>query len=198
MARKRSLDDGPVLRAEILATASRLFYERGYDATSIRDLADTVGISSSTMYHHFANKQDILYAIIVPFMQDFDAAIVPMLRDGTRSPEDRLAQAARLHVEIADDRRPELLTGNPFRNALTPDQLRQTVALQQTYHDAVRDVIVEGCTSGAFATEDVELTTMAILDMLNGVREWFRKDGRLTRDELVARYQRMIARLLHP
>nr|WP_163573592.1 TetR/AcrR family transcriptional regulator [Fodinicola feengrottensis] len=98
MARKRSLDDGPVLRAEILATASRLFYERGYDA-SIRDLADTVGISSSTMYHHFANKQDILYAIIVPFMQDFDAAIVPMLRDGTRSPEDRLAQAARLHVK---------------------------------------------------------------------------------------------------
>ncbi|WP_390624330.1 hypothetical protein [Fodinicola feengrottensis] len=80
---------------------------------------------------------------------------------------------------------------------MTPDQLRQTVALQQTYHDAVRDVIVEGCTSGAFATEDVELTTMAILDMLNGVREWFRKDGRLTRDELVARYQRMIARLLH-
>lgn len=198
MARKRSLDEGPVLRAEILATASRLFYVRGYDATSIRDLADAVGISSSTMYHHFTNKQEILYGIIQPFMQDFDDAIVPMLRDTSLPPQERLAEATRLHIEIADDRRPELLTGNPFRNALGPEQLRLVVGLQRAYHDAVKDTIVEGCAAGVFATEDVSLTTMAVLDMLNGVREWFHKDGALTRDELITHYQRMVARLLRP
>jgi len=196
VARKRSLDEGPALRSEILATASRLFYEHGYAAASIRDLAEAVGISSSTMYHHFKNKQDILHAIILTFMQDFNDAIVPVLRDTSRPPARRLAEAARLHIEISDDRRPELLTGNPFRNALGPEQLRQTVALQRAYHAAVRDTISAGVADGSFVAEDVTFSTMAVLDMLNGVREWFHKDGRLTREEVVVLYQGMILKLL--
>lgn len=196
MARKRSLDDGPVLRAEILATAARLFYAHGYGTTSIRDIAEAVGISSSTMYHHFTNKQDVLHAIILTFMRDFDDAIVPVLTDRGLPPQKRLAEAVRLHIEISDDRRPELLVGNPFRNALGPDQLRQTVALQRTYHDAVRDAIADGCADGTFATTDITMSTMAVLDMLNGVREWFHQDGKLTREEVITHYQRMITKLL--
>ena len=196
VARKRSLDEGPELRSAILATASTLFYEHGYAATSIRDLAEAVGISSSTMYHHFKNKQDVLHAIILTFMQDFNDAIVPVLRDPSRPPAERLSEAARRHIEISDDRRPELLTGNPFRNALGPDQLRQTIALQRSYHSAVRDTIAAGCADGSFITDNVTLATMAVLDMLNGVREWFHKDGPLTREKIIAHYQQMIAKLL--
>lgn len=51
MARKKSLDLGPVLHEQILRSASTLFDERGYSGASIRDIAAAVGISSSTMYH---------------------------------------------------------------------------------------------------------------------------------------------------
>src|SRR5690348_434073 len=111
MARKRSLDEGPVLRGEIMNRAAALFYERGYAATSIRDIADAVGISSSTMYHHFTNKQDVLHAIISRFMTDFVAATVPVLRDTTVPPVHRVRSLVRLHLTISDDRRPELLIG---------------------------------------------------------------------------------------
>jgi AcrR family transcriptional regulator len=197
MARKRSLDEGPVLRSKIMDRAAALFYERGYAATSIRDIADAVGISSSTMYHHFTNKQDVLHAIVSNFMADFAAATVPPLRDRTQSPTERIRRMVRLHLEISDDRRPELLIGNPIRYALNPEQQREGIGFQQEYHDAVREVIAQGCATGEFHTEDLELTTMAVLDMLNGVREWFRSSGPLTRDEIVDRYARIVLKILH-
>lgn len=196
MARKRSLDEGPVLRGQILENASRLFYERGYGETSIRDIADAVGISSSTMYHHFANKQDVLHAVVSRFMTDFVEATVPVLRDRSLSPTERIRRTVRLHIEMSDDRRPELLVGNPIRYALDAEQKRGGIELQTAYHDAVQDVLVEGCGSGEFRVADTSVTTMAVLDMLNGVREWFSPLGSLTRSQIVERYVDLVLVLL--
>jgi AcrR family transcriptional regulator len=196
VARKKSLDEGRVPREEILQRASLLFYERGYGATSIRDIAEAVGLSSSTMYHHFANKQDVLYAIVSRFMTDFVEATVPVLRDTAVSPTERVRRIVRLHIEISDDRRPELLIGNPIRYALDPAQREHATALQIAYHDAVRDTIAEGCGTGEFRAQDVSMTTMAILDMLNGIREWFSPTGRLSRAELIERYTGLVFTML--
>ncbi|MGP4014661.1 TetR/AcrR family transcriptional regulator [Saccharopolyspora sp. 5N708] len=196
MARKRCLDEGPVLRGKIMERASELFYERGYAATSIRDIAEAVGISSSTMYHHFTNKQEVLHAIIANFMADFVAATVPVLRDQGRTPTERIREVVALHLKISDERRPELLIGNPIRYALNPRQQRDGIAAQTQYHDAVRAVIEEGLATGEFEVADVDLTTMAILDMLNGVREWFRHSGRLTLDEITDHYTTTVLKIL--
>jgi AcrR family transcriptional regulator len=196
VARKKSLDEGRVPREEILERASLLFYERGYGATSIRDIAEAVGLSSSTMYHHFANKQDVLYAIVNRFMSDFVDATVPVLRDQALSPTDRIRRTVRLHIEISDDRRPELLIGNPIRYALDPAQREHATGLQIAYHDAVRDAIIEGCRTGEFRVADVSITTMAILDMLNGIREWYSPTGRLSLDEVIGRYTDMVLTML--
>jgi AcrR family transcriptional regulator len=196
VARKKSLDEGRVPKEEILQRASQLFYERGYGATSIRDIADAVGISSSTMYHHFANKQDVLYAIVSRFMSDFVDATVPVLRDEALSPAERIRRVIRLHIEISDERRPELLIGNPIRYALDLTQREHAIALQTAYHDAVRDTIAEGCRAGDFQVTDVSITTMAVLDMLNGIREWFAPTGRLNRAELIERYTGLVFTML--
>ncbi|TDD56962.1 TetR/AcrR family transcriptional regulator [Nonomuraea terrae] len=196
MARKRSLDEGPVLRERIMGQASALFQERGYAATSIRDIAEAAGISSSTMYHYFQNKQEVLYAIITKFMADFLAATVPVLQDRTRPPTARIREIVRVHLEMSDDRRPELLIGNPIRYALSPDQRREGIHLQKAYHDAVRDVIAEGCATGEFQVDDAGMATMAVLDMLNGVREWFRRSGPLSRDEVVHHYTTFVCKIL--
>ncbi|WP_051341801.1 TetR/AcrR family transcriptional regulator [Pseudonocardia spinosispora] len=196
MARKKSLDDGPVPHDQILKHASTLFYERGFGATSIRDIANAAGISSSTMYHHFTNKQDVLHAVVSRFMTDFVDATVPVLRDAGLSPTERIRRTVRLHIEISEDRRPELLTGNPIRNALAPENRDHGLELQRTYHDAVHDTIDAGCRSGEFVVRDVRITTMAILDMLNGIREWFSPAGPLTRAEIVDRYVDLVMAVL--
>jgi len=185
-----------VLAGEIMTKAGELFYERGYGATSIRDIAEAVGISSSTMYHHFTNKQEVLFAIVSNFMSDFVEATVPGLRDRTRTPTERIRDCVRTHLRFSEERRPELLVGNPIRYALNAEQQRTGIGFQQTYHDAVREVIEEGCATGEFQVEDIDVTTMAVLDMLNGVREWFRRPGRLTLDEIIGRYQKLVLGLL--
>ena len=196
MARKKSLDDGRLPRQEILHRASLLFYERGYQATSIRDIAQAVGISSSTMYHHFADKQEVLYEIVSGFMSDFVRATVPLLRDESLTPAERIRRVIALHIEISDDRRPELLIGNPIRYALDPEQRAYASGLQITYHNAVRDVIAAGSQSGEFQVADASVATLAMLDMLNGIREWFSPSGRLSRDEIIDRYTSLVFAML--
>jgi hypothetical protein len=112
------------------------------------------------------------------------------------TPTERIRHAVRLHIEFSDDRRPELLVGNPIRNALDPEHRDLGLKLQRAYHDAVRDAIDEGRRSGEFTVRDVSVTTMAVLDMLNGIREWFSPAGPLTRSEIIDRYVDLVLTVL--
>lgn len=179
-----------------MSVSARLFYERGYSATSIRDIAEAAQISSSTMYHHFRNKQEVLHAIVTRFMTDFVDATEPVLRDRSLSPTERIKRIVRIHIQFSDDRRPELLVGNPIRNALAADQRREGIRLQSAYHDAVRDTIADGVETKEFDVDNVGIATMAVLDMLNGVREWFHPGAPLSRDELVEQYVALVPKLL--
>ena len=59
-------------RAEILAVASELFGEQGYEATSLREIAERLGITKAALYYHFPSKQDIARALLTPLIEDFD------------------------------------------------------------------------------------------------------------------------------
>lgn len=64
-------------RADVLDAAARLFSEQGYQQTSTRQIAAAAGLKAGSIYHHFKNKEDILHALIQPFIAD----IVPAFRD---------------------------------------------------------------------------------------------------------------------
>lgn len=196
LARKRSLDEGPAVRQSILDAGARLYSDRGFRATSIRDLAESAGISSSTMYHHFANKQEILYAILMDFMRSFVAEIVPLLLERTRSPQDRISEAVRLHLWISERDRLKLVIGAPLRYELNEKQRQSLTALQRLYRDAFRGAIEDGVRDGSFSVARPQLSTIAILDMLNGVREWIDPSGPTSFNEIVDHYQTLVLRQL--
>jgi hypothetical protein len=103
----------------------------------------------------------------------------------------RIRRVVRLHIEFSDDRRPELPGSH-----LDPAYRDLAVKLRRDYHDAVREAIDDGCRSGEFTIRDVSVTTMAVLDMLNGIREWFSQSGPLTRSEIIDRYQDLVMTIL--
>jgi TetR/AcrR family transcriptional regulator, cholesterol catabolism regulator len=196
VARKKSLDAATPLRTQILDTASRLFYAQGFAATSIRQIADAVGISSSTLYHHFPDKQGVLDAVLTRFANDFVAELLPLLQDAAVAPPERIARAVRAHIVISAARRPELLLGNPIHHALSPGQNDRWVSAQREYHYAMRSTVADGVARGLFDVPDPTTATLAIMDMLNGVRAWFRPDGALSLEAVSARYVGYALRLL--
>jgi TetR/AcrR family transcriptional regulator, cholesterol catabolism regulator len=196
VARKRSLDEGPVVRESILSAGARLYSTRGFRATSIRDLADAAGISSSTMYHHFGNKQEILYAILMDFMRSFVGEIIPVLQERSRTPVQRIAEAVRLHLWISERDRLKLVIGAPLRSELSERQSQSLRVLQRDYRDAFRGAIQDGIDDGVFEAGNPLLSTTAILDMLNGVREWLDPAGPAPFEEVAEYYQGIVLKTL--
>jgi AcrR family transcriptional regulator len=174
---------------DILSRAAALYSQRGYHAVGIRDLAEAVGLSTSTLYHYYATKQDILFAIISRFLAEFTPRLVAGLRDTSVPPRGRLVQAVTEHVQLTVTRSEELLAGSPVLNALSAEQRARIAAMRREYRDAVRDVIAEGVAAGQFHVSDPLLTAMAMLDMLDGIRSWYHLDGPLSLSELAARYR---------
>lgn len=181
--------NGVPMADHILSVAAELFSERGYHAVGIRELADAVGLSTSTLYHYYPTKREILFAIIERFLQQFSEQLLSGLRDRDQPPGLRLERAVIQHVVMTVSRRQELLVGSPVLNALSADQQARIADLRRQYRDAVRDVIAEGVDSGDLHAPDPLLTAMAILDMLDGIRSWYHPGHRLPLETLAERYR---------
>jgi len=99
----------PEPRQEILRTAARLFQQRGYDATSMNDVAAALKLSKGGLYHHFQSKDEILFHIMSHAMQITEDRVINVVRrvdagriDATRADvtEERLRTLIRLHIQV--------------------------------------------------------------------------------------------------
>lgn len=179
--------NGDSMSNRILAAATALFYEQGYNGTTMREIASAVGIKAGSLYNHFAAKEDILFEIC-------HGVLVEMLRDAQRalatatSCEARLRRLVEFHVRFcAEDR---------FRSKVADDQLhvlsdarrQQVLDIRDTYEQLFRDILAAGRETEGWEVDDVAVVTFALATMANSVYVWFRDDGRLTADAVASIY----------
>ena len=157
---------------QVLETATRLFTERGYDAASIRDLAAALAMRPSSLYHHFAGKQQILFAICFGLQSDFNAAVMPVFHQG-KGPVETIRDVIGEHIRFSLARRGEVLVNTRERRSLPPELRAQVNGLRRAYRDALVAVIEQGRRQGLFSVEDPKLAAMAVFDMVNGMFQWF-------------------------
>ena len=171
---------------QVLKTATRLFTERGYEASSIRDLAAELAIRPSSLYHHFPGKQDILFTICFGMQRDFNAQVLPALSSG--KPEEAIRRTIREHILFSQRRKGEVLVNIRERRSLPPRLRARVNALRRQYRDAVAGVIDEGRRQGAFHLREPRLAAMAILDMANGQAIWFKPRDQADLERLAEDY----------
>ena len=187
--------EAPSRRRAIEDVASALFHERGYPATSVRDIARALDIRGASLYAHVTSKEDVLWSIVDRAASTFEEAANRATAATThRSPADRLSGLVRAHVEaIAAD--PELASVfvSEWRH-LSAARRAAILKRRDAYEARFRKLIVEGMATGDFGSTDPGLAATFILTALNGLATWYRPDGRLRPDRIADHYAELALR----
>jgi AcrR family transcriptional regulator len=185
---------------EIRQAALEQFAQVGYEATTMREIAGSVGIKAASLYNHFGSKEAILWDLTLTALTELaagsDAASSAL--PANAASRERLAAFVAAHVTFHASHRNQALVVNGQLGALSAPHYRRAVALRAAYESALRTIVEVGVTAGDFATPDLRVTTFAILQMGVAVSAWYRPDGQLTIDELCAIYVELAEKMLAP
>lgn len=186
----------PSRRRAIEDVASELFRDRGYAATSVRDIARALDLQGASLYAHVASKEDVLWAIVDRAAGRFEAAAETALDNAHLDPAAAVAALVRAHVRvITDDVGAAGVFVHEWR-ALGPDRRAAVLERRDAYERRLRGLIGTGIADGAFAMTDPALAAATILTALNGVVAWYRPGGRLAPDRVADQLADLVLRML--
>jgi AcrR family transcriptional regulator len=169
-------DDGIRTRREdLFAAAAEIFWEKGYHATSMGDLAAAMQMGQSSLYHHIDSKETLLYEMSESSMRNITEAAVSAT---SADPEDRLREIIALHVGSLLQDRSRHATALIELRSLQAGQRESIVELRSRY-DQLIDAAVSDVqkATGRWAGVPTRLVRFALLGMLNWTVFWYASDG---------------------
>ncbi len=197
MARTTEGNGTPVPQ-RLLAAATRLFAERGYDRTSVQEIVEAAGVTKGALYHYFGSKDDLLHEIygrVLRLQQerldafaDSDAPVAERLRGAA-------ADVVITTIEHLDD------ATIFFRSMhqLSPEKNKQVRAERRRYHERFRALIEEGQQDGVFSTATpADLVVDYHFGSVHHLASWYRPDGPLTPQQVADHLADLLLRALRP
>lgn len=177
-------------REELLRVSAKLFREKGFDGTTIRDISSAAGMHSGSPFYHFKTKQDILVAVMEH-----------ALTEGLRKTEEIVELALPAEEKLQRLIRVQLGTifedGNDFVpvllydwRSLTPANRRRIVALKDRY-DAAWQRVIDDLKSAGHLPGDAKLVRLLIFGAVNWTGTWYRLGGRLSLDQVAENAARL-------
>ncbi|MFJ5711241.1 TetR/AcrR family transcriptional regulator [Streptomyces sp. NPDC093105] len=185
----------PEAARRLLVAAVEAFAERGYHATTTRDIAGRAGMSPAALYIHYKTKEELLHRISrIGHDRALEILRAAELRDG--APSGRLADAVRSFVRWHAERHTTARVVQYELDALGPEHRAEIVELRRETEATVRRIIEEGVAVGEFDVADPAGTTVAVLSLCIDVARWFNVQGRRTPDEVGAFYADLVLRMV--
>lgn len=170
----------------ILRTAAGLFRRQGYERTSVRDIAEALGMTSGSLFYHFASKEELLVAVMEEGVRD----VMLSVRDGpageTRLPERLLAMMG-CHLKALLGPKLDAMTVLLYEwRSLSPGSQARVLASRDTYESLWMPPLREAAKAGLIDADTV-LVRQTVLGALNWTAQWYRPGGRLDVDALALR-----------
>ncbi|WP_182377761.1 TetR/AcrR family transcriptional regulator [Nocardioides sp. WS12] len=180
----------------VLAGALGVFAEQGYHGASIRQIAARADLSVPGLYHHYGSKQEILVDLMLAVMGDLlgrSRGALASAGDGSLERLDALVESLlRFHMF----RQEQAFVASSEIRSLLPENRSAYVALRDEQQRMLEDLITDGETEGVFATPSPREAARAVSTLCVGVASWYRQDGSMEVDEIVADYLVMVHGLL--
>lgn len=168
----------------IRSAAVQLFYERGFEATSQRQLADAVGLQVASLYNHIKNKEQLLAEIMKGAMHQLMASTKAALRE-VSSPEEQfvafMSEGIRFHAE----HRVEAFVGNTELRALSARNRRTVVELRNKYEKQLESILEDCVANGSVSVPDTRMAAYAGVAICVHVASWYRAEGELSLDQVI-------------
>ena len=195
MARETVVDS----RQEILRTAARLFQQRGYDATSMNDVAAALRLSKGGLYHHFQSKDEILFEIMDHAMEITQERVLNPVRS-IADPEERLRALIRLHIEVMLSPRDREITVMLHENHPLPPALRKRInARKKEYIHFLESLMAEVQENGRKKAShplkgkvSPRAAAFALLGMINWIYQWYKPEGDLQAPDLIPQFTDLV------
>ena len=171
-------------RAEVVLGAARVFAERGYDQTSVPELAEALGLAAGSLYHYVPSKEELLRAICDQLMDPLLEQAEALLAE-PREPDEQLRALVRLWVEHVVAHRDHMLVFQQERHLIERGAAWRGVrASRKAFERLAEDALARAGAGSA----DPRLALSALLGMVNHTAQWYRPRGRLDATEIADGY----------
>lgn len=175
---------------QIFFAAAQLFCEQGYDATSMSDIGDAIGVTKAAIYHFVpGGKQELLFAIINYGMDTVDEVVIGPARE-VKDAEQRLRAIITNHAKLVM-RRSTKGGYNPVTvvtdevASLSPTQRKKINLRKRVYMDFVRETLQQLKEEGKFKEQlDVTVVAFSLIGTIIWLGHWYRPDGKLSSEQV--------------
>ncbi len=176
-------------RDRILEEAVKLFYERGFNGTTLDDIAGKLGVTKPFIYTHFRSKVELLEAICRPTIEMSQAAIAQAAGQGG-SAASRLYSGIVAFSKVVLQRQANIAVYFREEKNLSAAGLNDINTLRKRFDRLLSDLLEEGVQAHEFRVADVRVAALAIGGMVSWAYTWYQPDGRLSIDEVGAKLAR--------
>ena len=177
-------DDASQRYRAILETAARIICAKGYEGTSMQEIADACKLTKAGLYHHIKNKEHLLIEIMSYGLDVFEEHVLANVRD-IADPVERLKRCMDLNVKVVTQRWSKEITIILHENAALGDEGAQRInARKKAYVRFLESSIAEAIARGQFRPVNPTVAAFSFLGMVLWTYKWFRTDGALSDDEI--------------
>lgn len=177
-------------REQIFTAGARLFAEKGYERTSLQEVADLLGVTKPALYHYYSSKEQLLFEIM-SFVMDRVLADVAEVSESDLPPREKLRKFVRRYVGFFAARPNEHTIMSTAVDSLGPEFRAVVLDRQRLYLNHVRTIASELIAPGSGLDETS--VAFALLGSMNWLFKWYAPEGRITPEKLVEDFVKIYA-----
>jgi|SRR5678816_4445781 len=169
--------------AEIYRTAAQIILRKGYDATSINDIANALGMTKAGLYHYINGKKELLFDIMNFGLDELDEEVATPAGE-IAEPAERLRFIIASHAQLVTRGQGAITILVDEITALTPAQNRIITRRKREYFNRLRELLNTLKAEGKLQDVDTTVATFSLLGMISWLSRWFRQNGALTQEQV--------------